>query len=50
MGANDEAIKEALKKLRLNQAKQKAQDDAAIKKALVTIKVFGVGGGGNSVL
>ena len=50
MGANDAAIKEALKKLRLNKEKQKAADDAAIKKALVTIKVFGVGGGGNSVL
>ena len=50
MGANDAAIKEALKKLRLNNEKQKAADDAAIKKALVTIKVFGVGGGGNSVL
>ncbi|MBQ3452461.1 MAG: hypothetical protein IJG32_09365, partial [Selenomonadaceae bacterium] len=50
MGANDAAIKEALKKLRLNKERQKAQDDAAIKKALVTIKVFGVGGGGNSVL
>ena len=50
MGANDEAIKEALKKLRLNREQQKAKDDAAIKKALVTIKVFGVGGGGNSVL
>ncbi|MBR1807609.1 MAG: hypothetical protein IJ774_14660, partial [Selenomonadaceae bacterium] len=50
MGANDAAIKEALKKLRLNKEQQKAKDDAAIKKALVTIKVFGVGGGGNSVL
>ena len=50
MGANDAAIKEALKKLRLNREQQKAKDDAAIKKALVTIKVFGVGGGGNSVL
>lgn len=50
MGANDAAIKEALKKLRLNREQQKARDDAAIKKALVTIKVFGVGGGGNSVL
>jgi len=50
MGANDEAIKEALNKLRLNRDKQKAADNAAIKKALVTIKVFGVGGGGNSVL
>ena len=50
MGANDAAIKEALKKLRLNREQQKAADDAAIKKALVTIKVFGVGGGGNSVL
>ena len=50
MGANDPAIKEALKKLRLNKEQQKAADDAAIKKALVTIKVFGVGGGGNSVL
>ena len=50
MGANDAAIKEALNKLRLNKELQKAQDDAAIKKALVTIKVFGVGGGGNSVL
>lgn len=50
MGANDAAIKEALKKLRLNRERQKAEDDAAIKKALVTIKVFGVGGGGNSVL
>ena len=50
MGANDAEIKEALKKLRLNQEKQQALDDAAIKKALVTIKVFGVGGGGNSVL
>ena len=50
MGANDAALKEALKKLRLNKEQQKAADDAAIKKALVTIKVFGVGGGGNSVL
>ena len=50
MGANDAAIQEALKKLRLNRDKQKAADNAAIKKALVTIKVFGVGGGGNSVL
>ena len=50
MGANDAAIKEALKKLRLNKEQQKAKDDAAIKKAHVTIKVFGVGGGGNSVL
>ena len=50
MGANDAAIKEALKKLRHNKEQQKAKDDAAIKKALVTIKVFGVGGGGNSVL
>ncbi len=50
MGANDAAIKEALKKLRLNREQQKAADDAAIKKALVTIKVIGVGGGGNSVL
>ena len=50
MGANDAAIREALEKLRRNKEKQKAQDDAAIKKALVTIKVFGVGGGGNSVL
>ncbi|MBE8954990.1 MAG: cell division protein FtsZ [Quinella sp. 2Q5] len=50
MGANDAAIKEALKKLRLNRDQQKAADDAAIKRALVTIKVFGVGGGGNSVL
>ena len=50
MGANDAAIKEALKKLRQNKERQQAADDAAIKKALVTIKVFGVGGGGNSVL
>lgn len=50
MGANDAAIQEALNKLRLNRDKQKAADNAAIKKALVTIKVFGVGGGGNSVL
>lgn len=50
MGANDAAIKEALKKLRLKREQQKAADDAAIKRALVTIKVFGVGGGGNSVL
>ncbi len=50
MGANDEAIKEALKKLRQNRENQKAKEDAAIKKALVTIKVFGIGGGGNSVL
>ena len=50
MGANDDAIKEALKKLRLNRQQQKVADDSALKKALVTIKVFGVGGGGNSVL
>ena len=50
MGANDTAIKEALDRLRLKSKQQKAQDDAAIKRALVTIKVFGVGGGGNSVL
>ena len=50
MGVNDTEIKEALKRLRLNQERQKNLDDAAIKKALVTIKVFGIGGGGNSVL
>ena len=50
MGVNDTEIKEALKRLRLNQERQKTMDDAAIKKALVTIKVFGIGGGGNSVL
>ena len=50
MGVNDTEIKEALKRLRLNQERQKNLDDATIKKALVTIKVFGIGGGGNSVL
>ncbi len=50
MGENDAVLKKAVENLRRNIDKQKAADDAAIKRAVVTIKVFGVGGGGNSVL
>ena len=51
MADRDAAIKQALEELRNKERRgTMAEDSAAIKKAIVTIKVFGVGGGGNSVL
>lgn len=50
MGSNDAALKKAVENLRLMTNKKNAEDAAAIKKAVVKIKVFGIGGGGNSVL
>ena len=50
MASNEAAVREALEKLRRDRDKKAAEDKAAIKKAVVTIKVFGIGGGGNSVL
>ena len=51
MADKDAAIKQALEELRNKERRiTMAEDNAAIKKAIVTIKVFGVGGGGNSVL
>ena len=50
MESTDTALARAVNNLRFNTEKQKADDLAAIEKAVVNIKVFGVGGGGNSVL
>ena len=50
MKSNEAALKQAVENLRLQKDKKKAEDDAAIKRAVVKIKVFGIGGGGNSVL
>ncbi len=50
MKSNEAALQKAVENLRLQKAKNSAQDEAAIKRAVVKIKVFGVGGGGNSVL
>ena len=50
---DDAAVKQAIQDLKRYNARSKAnksKDDPLIKKAIVTIKVFGVGGGGNSVL
>ena len=50
---DDAAVKQAIQDLKQYNARSKAnkpKDDPLIKKAIVTIKVFGVGGGGNSVL
>ncbi len=51
MADRDAAIKQALEELRnKNKRGTMAEDSTSIKRAIVTIKVFGVGGGGNSVL
>ena len=50
MKSNEAALKKAVENLRLQKEKNNAQDAAAIKRAVVKIKVFGIGGGGNSVL
>lgn len=50
MGVNDAALKKAVDNLRLRTNKNNEAEDAAIRKAVVKIKVFGVGGGGNNVL
>ena len=49
---DDAAINQAMQDLKKNSQSKfiKPPDDPSIKKAIVTIKVFGVGGGGNSVL
>ena len=50
MKSNDAALRQAVDKLRQQQDRKNAEDAAAIKRAVVKIKVFGIGGGGNSVL
>ena len=53
VSANDAAYKKALEDLKKKTQKgkpNKPADDPSIKRAIVTIKVFGVGGGGNNVL
>ena len=50
MKSNEAALKQAVENLRLQKEKKNAEDEAAIKRAVVKIKVFGIGGGGNSVL
>ena len=51
MADRDAAIRQALEQLRNKERKgTMAEDSTSIKRAIVTIKVFGVGGGGNSVL
>ncbi len=52
MADRDAAIKQALEELRNkeNRRSTMAEDSSSIKGAIVTIKVFGVGGGGNSAL
>ena len=50
MKSNETALRKAVDSLRLNKEKRNAEDEAAIKRAVVKIKVFGIGGGGGSVL
>ena len=53
VSVDDAAVKQAMQDLKRQNAQMRANkppDDPSIKKAIVTIKVFGVGGGGNSVL
>ena len=53
VSVDDAAVKQAMQDLKRQNAQFKASkppDDPSIKKAIVTIKVFGVGGAGNSVL
>ena len=50
MKSNETALRQAVDNLRLNKEKRNAEDEAAIKRAVVKIKVFGIGGGGGSVL
>ena len=49
---DDAAINKAMQDLKKNSQSKftKPPEDPSIKKAIVTIKVFGIGGGGNSVL
>ena len=50
MKSNEAALKKAVDNLRSQGERRNAEDAAAIKRAVVKIKVFGIGGGGNSVL
>ena len=51
MASKDAEIRQAIENLRKKEKQvSAAADNSSIKKAIVTIKVFGVGGGGNSVL
>lgn len=50
MGAKDTALDKAVENLQVVAERQRAENDAAIKRAVVNIKVFGVGGGGGNVL
>ena len=50
MKSNEAALKKAVDNLRSQRERRNAEDAAAIKRAVVKIKVFGIGGGGNSVL
>lgn len=50
MGSNDMALRQAVENLRLRTDRQNTADMAKIRRAVVKIKVFGVGGGGNNVL
>ena len=53
VSVDDAAVKQAMQDLKRQNAQMRANkppDDPSIKKAIVTIKVFGIGGGGNSVL
>ena len=50
---DDAAVKQAMQDLKRQNAQSRRNqppDDPSIKKAIITIKVFGIGGGGNSVL
>lgn len=48
--SDNAALTRAVDNLRMSKDKKKAEEKAAIKRAVVKIKVFGIGGGGNSVL
>ena len=50
MKSNEAALQQAVDNLRLQKDKKNAEDEATIRRAVVKIKVFGIGGGGNSVL
>ena len=48
--SDNEALSRAVNNLRMSRDRINAEEKAAIKRAVVKIKVFGIGGGGNSVL
>ena len=53
VSVDDAAVKQAMQDLKRQNEKfknNKPPQDPSIKGAIVTIKVFGIGGGGNSVL